>query len=79
MTRDALGNTLNEGDTVSFALSLGQIVTGQIVRVSRIAQNPSDPSTQETVYVMFTLPLSVMPNGIVPGLVKAATETKVQA
>ena len=71
IVRDAIGNGLSEGDTISFALGLGNIVVGQVAKVSSIIEN-NDPNAQQSVHVLFTLPMVVSPNGVVPGIVKTA-------
>jgi len=71
IARDAIGNILAEGDTVIFALALGQIAIGQVVKVQSVLESV-DPNAAQTVQVLLNLPMQVLQNGAVPGIVKAA-------
>ena len=69
--RDMVGNFLNEGDLVSFALPQA-LAVGHVTQVSAlVSANPNEP---QRILVNFTLPMQVLSNGIVPGVVKAVAE-----
>jgi hypothetical protein len=76
--RDAVGNVLSEGDSVSFALGLGQSVSGKVVKLSSGLGAPNTPQGSPTVYIACMLDLQATPSGMVGGIFKIASPSSVE-
>lgn len=70
--RDVAGNILSEGDQVAIGLSLGQAVIGTVQKTDSLVSNPN---AQPLIHVAVIFTLPAHPNGVVPGIVKAAEPT----
>lgn len=68
--RDSNGNFIDEGDQVAIGLSLGQAVTGVVQKTDSVLSGAPNSQPMIHVAVVFTLP--ALPNGLVPGVIKAA-------
>ena len=73
LVRDAIGNTLNEGDPVAFPLGMGQSVMGTIVKIDSGLGHIGTAPRQATVFVSVVFPLAADPAGVVGGIIKTAT------
>ena len=73
MFRDVVGNSLNEGDQVAIGLALGQTVLGTVQKVDSVLSG--NPNAQPMVHVAVVFTLPAMPNGLVAGVVRAASPT----
>lgn len=69
--RDSLGNELNEGDKVAFAMAPGIVAPGTIFRLSSGIGNLQNPNPVGHCVVMIMVPLNVAPHGVVQELLKA--------
>jgi len=69
--RDVVGNSLQEGDQVAIGLALGQTVLGTVQKVDSVLSG--NPNAQPMVHVAVVFTLPAMANGLVAGIVKAAS------
>lgn len=68
--RDALGNTLSEGDLV--VIQPGTVI-GQIAKLASGLGAPNTPESVPAIFVAVTIPIQASPNGIVGGAIKPAS------
>jgi hypothetical protein len=76
--RDVVGNNLTEGDQVAIGLALGQTVLGTVQKVDSVLSG--NPNSQPMVHVSVVFTLPALANGLITGIVKAASPaSQVQA
>lgn len=73
MFRDVVGNVLEQGDAVSIGIGLGQTMLGTVQKTDSVLG--ANPQAQPMVHVAVIFTLPAMPNGLVAGIIKAATPT----
>ena len=71
MFRDVVGNVIEQGDQVAIGLALGQTVLGTVQKVDSVLSG--NPNAQPMVHVAVVFTLPAMANGLVAGIVKAAS------
>ena len=71
MYRDVVGNVIEQGDQVAIGLALGQTVLGTVQKVDSVLSG--NPNAQPMVHVAVVFTLPAMANGLVAGIVKAAS------
>jgi hypothetical protein len=72
LIRDAIGNTLQENDPVTFSLGFGQTAVGRITKIDSGIGQINNAPRQVVVFVTFSLPLGADPQGTVGAVVKVA-------